>query len=53
MQHFSSLHDAKGSKLVRQILKIPHVTSVFLTNEFISVNKEEEADWDVRSLNGT
>eukprot|EP01138_Halocafeteria_seosinensis_P010531 gb/GECG01010753.1/.p1 GENE.gb/GECG01010753.1/~~gb/GECG01010753.1/.p1 ORF type:complete len:314 (+),score=53.49 gb/GECG01010753.1/:1-942(+) len=49
--HFSSLHDAKGSKLVRQILKIPHVTSVFLTNEFISVNKEEEADWDaVRTL---
>lgn len=45
--HFSTIKDAKGSKLVRRLLKIDPVTDVFLGRDFISVNKQEEVDWQV------
>ena len=43
--HFSELGQAKGSKLVRRLLKLDQVTGVFLGRDFISVNKREEANW--------
>lgn len=48
MQHFSELGQAKGSRLVRKLLKIEHVTGVFLGRDFVSVNKREDANWAVR-----
>ena len=47
-QHFNDIGQAKGSKLVRRLLKIEAVSSVFLGREFISVNKREGASWAVR-----
>ena len=47
-QHFSDLGQAKGSKLVRRLLKLGQVTGVFLGRDFISVNKREDASWMVR-----
>ena len=45
VQHFSDLGQAKGSKLLRRLLKLDAVTSVFLGRDFISVNKTEDANW--------
>jgi hypothetical protein len=47
-QQFSDIGQAKGSKLVRRLLKIEQVTGVFLGRDFISVNKKEETPWTVR-----
>jgi Fe-S cluster biogenesis protein NfuA len=44
-RQFDTVSSAKGSKLVRRLLKIAQVTSVFLGREFISVNKLEETSW--------
>jgi len=44
-RQFESLAQAKGSKLVRRLLKIQQVSSVFLGRDFISVNKAEETPW--------
>ena len=33
--------------MVRQLLKIKYVKSVFLARDFISINKSEDGDWDV------
>ena len=43
--HFSSTAEAKGSKLVRALLKHGDITGVFLGRDFISVNKRESATW--------
>lgn len=45
LQHFSDISQAKGSKLVRKLLKIEQITGVFLGNSFISINKKEDVDW--------
>ena len=45
VQHFSDLGQAKGSKLLRRLLKLEQVSSVFLGRDFISVNKREDAHW--------
>ena len=47
LQHYKDLASAKGSKLVRKLLKIEPVTGVFLGRDFVSVNKEEDAEWMV------
>ena len=47
MQQFNDPKDAPTSRLVRQLLKIKYVKSVFLAREFISINKSEDGDWDV------
>jgi Fe-S cluster biogenesis protein NfuA len=44
-RQFESLAQAKGSKLVRRLLKIQQVSSVFLGRDFISVNKAEDTPW--------
>jgi Fe-S cluster biogenesis protein NfuA len=44
-RQFESAAQAKGSKLVRRLLKIPQVSSVFLGRDFISVNKAEATPW--------
>jgi Fe-S cluster biogenesis protein NfuA len=44
-RQFESAGQAKGSKLVRRLLKIPQVSSVFLGRDFISVNKAEATPW--------
>ena len=50
-QHFFSKQDARTCKLARDVLGIPHVTSVFVGGSFISVNKSEVAQWDaIRAL---
>ena len=43
--HFSSAGEARGSKLVRALLKHADITGVFLGRDFISVNKRESASW--------
>lgn len=43
--HFSSAAEARGSKLVRALLKHGDITGVFLGRDFISVNKRESATW--------
>lgn len=40
------MRDAGGSPLGKALLRLPKVTSVFFGTDFITVNKEEEADWD-------
>jgi len=50
---YTSLEDAKGAYVARRLLKIPGVTSVFLSTEFISVNKREEVEWMVRAACAT
>lgn len=45
-QHLGNLRDAGGSPLGKSLLRLPKVTSVFFGTDFITVNKEEEADWD-------
>jgi len=44
-QQFNDIGQAKGSRLVRRLLKIEQVSSVFLGRDFISINKREEAAW--------
>lgn len=46
--HFSDVGDARGSKLVRQLLKVKEITGVFLGRDFLSVNKVEAVSWTVR-----
>jgi Fe-S cluster biogenesis protein NfuA len=43
--HFSSIAEARGSKLVRTLLKHGEITGVFLGRDFLSVNKRESAAW--------
>lgn len=43
--HFADAGDARGSKLVRQLLKVKEITGVFLGRDFISVNKVEAVSW--------
>jgi hypothetical protein len=43
--HFSSAAEARGSKLVRTLLKHSEITGVFLGRDFLSVNKRESAPW--------
>jgi hypothetical protein len=43
--HFSSASEARGSKLVKALLKHGDITGVFLGRDFISVNKRESAAW--------
>jgi hypothetical protein len=43
--HFSSAAEARGSKLVRALLKHSEITGVFLGRDFLSVNKRESAAW--------
>lgn len=47
-QHFNDIGQAKGSKLVRRLLKIDAIQSVFLGRDFVSINKKEGAGWAVR-----
>ena len=49
VQHFADLADAKGSRLVRALLKHKEITGVFLGRDFITVNKKEETHWTVRA----
>ena len=51
-QMYTSLADAKGSYVVRRLIKLPGVTGVFLGRDFISVNKEEDVEWMVRCATG-
>ncbi|CAE7914335.1 NIFU5, partial [Symbiodinium sp. KB8] len=45
------MEEARSSKLVRELLRIPHVSSVFVSPTFLSVNKSEAVPWDaVRAL---
>ena len=46
-QHYSSIKEAKGSKLVFNLLQLPGVTEVFLGRDFVSINKEEQVEWMV------
>ena len=43
--HFGSAAEARGSKMVRTLLKHGDITGVFLGRDFISVNKREAAAW--------
>lgn len=49
-QHFTDPKQAGNSRLVRQLLKLKFITSVFLGPDFISVNKQEAGDWMVWRL---
>ncbi len=44
--HFSDARDARGSKLVRTLLKYTQITGVFLGPDFVSVNKVDTVGWD-------
>lgn len=49
LQHFNSIAKSKGSPLVQELLKLPHVRDVFLGPDFVTVNKSEEVEWEVSS----
>ncbi len=38
--------DETNNNLIRNILSINGVTGIFLGEDFLSINKEEEADWE-------
>jgi len=42
---FKSPAEAEGNDLAKALLEIPGVTSVFMLNNFLSVNKDPGADW--------
>ena len=43
---YSDAEDAENSPLAAEILKIDAVVGVFLTNEFITVSKHSDDDWN-------
>jgi hypothetical protein len=43
---FRAGSDPESSPLGHRIFQIDGVTNVFLTSNFVSVNKEDGADWD-------
>ncbi|KAA0154162.1 hypothetical protein FNF27_07525 [Cafeteria roenbergensis] len=48
---FNSLPKARGSSMVSELLRLPHVTGVFLGRDFVTVNKHEDAQWeDIKPL---
>lgn len=50
-QFFNSLPKARGSSMVSELLRLPHVTGVFLGRDFVTVNKHEDAQWeDIKPL---
>ena len=50
-QHYRTVADARNSKLVRELLRVPGISSVFVSRDFISVNKSEHTQWDaVRAM---
>ncbi len=46
---FTSIVEAKAAPLVHELLLLPGVKGVYLGPEFVSVNKDPEATWDVRA----
>jgi NFU1 iron-sulfur cluster scaffold homolog, mitochondrial len=49
---FTSVVDAKGAPLVQELLRLPGITGVYLGPEFVSVNKDSEASWEVCAREG-
>lgn len=45
--HFASRDEAKSSPLAVRLLDLDGVAAVFLGRDFISVTKNEEADWSI------
>ncbi len=43
---YTSLEQAAPSSLAHRLLRIPGVRMVFLLNDFITVTREPQADWD-------
>jgi hypothetical protein len=43
---YTSLEQAASSPLAQRLLRIPGVRMVFLLNDFITVTRQPEADWD-------
>jgi len=43
---FSSLSQAEGDALAKSLFDVGHVTSVFYMDQMITVEKDDEGDWD-------
>ena len=44
---YSSSDDASGSPLAEAILNFPFVENVFISNNYVSVTKNDKIDWDM------
>lgn len=44
--NFADANEATGDELAESIFAVMGVASVFMVNDFISVNKIPQADWD-------
>eukprot|EP00039_Didymoeca_costata_P001044 m.49218 g.49218 ORF g.49218 m.49218 type:complete len:272 (+) comp10604_c0_seq2:173-988(+) len=45
--HFSNVNEAHRSPLARSLFKVDGVAGVMLGSDFVSVNKDEDSDWDI------
>ena len=43
---YTCKEDATGSPLAIRLFDIPHVTAIFLANDFITITKSPDADWE-------
>ena len=44
---YSSSDDASGSPLAEAILNFPFVENVFISNNYVSVTKNDKIEWDM------
>lgn len=44
---YTSPDQAAGSPLAQRLLRIPGVRMVFLLNDFVTVTRHPDADWDI------